>query len=318
MRWKVKSKIQNAISVLPSKLSYSIYYWVQRKFGGLRPQSYCPVSKLSAAVEIWRCIKNQGHNPEGKVFFEVGTGRDPIVPLAFWLMGAKKTITIDSNPYLKYELVHESIRYIANNKSEIVGVFNDLLCTKRLEKLLKLWRSSDFSLAAYMNTCGIEYLAPGDASCTGLPEGCIDYYTSYTVFEHIHPDKLLSILTEGSRITKSEGLFINYIDYSDHFSHSDNRISVINFLQYTDAEWDRFAGNRYMYMNRLRHDDFIVMFESLNHVFLDVRVTVDSRVQGMLKNNEIHIDDKFKSKSEDILSISGAMLVSKYIPRIKM
>ena len=50
------------------------------------------------------------------------------------------------------------------------------------------------------------------------------------------------------------------VDYSDHFSHSDQTISSINFLRYSDDEWQRYAGNRYMYMNRLRHDDVLALF----------------------------------------------------------
>jgi len=32
---------------------------------------------------------------EGKTFFEVGTGHNPIVPIGFFLCGAEKIVTVD-------------------------------------------------------------------------------------------------------------------------------------------------------------------------------------------------------------------------------
>jgi hypothetical protein len=64
------------------------------------------------------------------------------------------------------------------------------------------------------------------------------------------------IINEGNRILSEEGLFVHLIDCSDHFSHNDKSISRINFLQYNVTQWNKLAGNRYVYVNRLRHDDF--------------------------------------------------------------
>ena len=53
------------------------------------------------------------------------------------------------------------------------------------------------------------------------------------------------------------------------------RIYPINFLQYSDAKWDRYADNRYMYMNRLRHDDFLALFHSSGHKILATEPAID-------------------------------------------
>ena len=86
MHWKIKAAIQNAMARLPPRLSYRAYYRMQRMAGGLRVLN--PVEHLAAGIEMWNHILNQGQVPQNKVFLEVGTGRVPIVPLAFWLMGA--------------------------------------------------------------------------------------------------------------------------------------------------------------------------------------------------------------------------------------
>jgi SAM-dependent methyltransferase len=258
MHWKFKAAIQNLVASLPSSVSCEAYYWIQRHFGGLK--RFNPTSCLMAGAEIWKRIERASHDPRDKVFFEVGTGRVPLVPLAFWLLGARKTITVDLNPYLTSELVRESVRYVFANRSEIEGILGAALRDDRLNSLLRFVDNSTFTLEDFLQLCCIQYIAPGDAAHTSLDAQSVDYHVSFNVFEHIPPDVIARILSEGNRIVRTQGLFIHRIDYSDHFSHSDSRISNINFLQYSDPSWNRYAGNRYMYMNRLRHDDFLMIF----------------------------------------------------------
>lgn len=308
MHWKLKARIQNAVSLLPSSASYAVYYWIQRNFGGLKRSS--PINRLTAAIETWKRIQGRGYTPAGKVFLEVGTGRVPLVPLAYWLMGAEKTITIDSNPYLRAELVAEALQYAAENEAEILNLFGSLLDKKRFAELLAFRRDSHYSVSALLDLCHVEYVAPGDAADTCLPDRSIDFHTSYAVFEHIPLDVLRKILEEGNRIIKDDGLFIHRIDYSDHFSHTDGSISAINFLQYADDEWERYAGNRYMYMNRLRHDDFIDLFESVGQKIVESQPHIDPRARELLKSGSLSIDQRFSPKSEEVLAITVAWILS--------
>jgi len=309
MRWKWKARLQNLIARLPSSASYAAYYWLQRHFGGLRHSN--PVSRLTAGVRTWKRIQQNGGVPQGKVFFEVGTGRDPLVPLAFWLMGADKTISVDLNPYLKEELVLESLDYISQNRSEIQDLFGDLLDPNRWDQLLEFNRTADRSATDMLRLCRIEYQAPADAAHTDLADESIDFHTSYTVFEHIPAEILRQILEEGNRITRADGMFVHRIDYSDHFSHSDPDICSINFLQYSDDQWDQIAGNRYMYMNRLRHDDVVALFESSGQRVVDAAPDIDPRAQQALQQGLLSLDDRFRAKSPDTLSITGAWMVTR-------
>ena len=99
MNWKLKSKIQNSISFLPRSTSDSIDYFMQKQFGELR--KFNPIATIITSVGICKHILESGGSLSNKVFFEIGTGRAPIAPLVFWLIGAKKTITIDINSYVK-------------------------------------------------------------------------------------------------------------------------------------------------------------------------------------------------------------------------
>jgi hypothetical protein len=226
-------------------------------------------------------------------------------------MGAGKTITIDLNPYLKAELVCECLQYMADNESQIRQLFGAELIERNLVELLALPRTCDFDLRAFLALCNIEYIAPGDAARTGLPCDSVDYFTSYTVFEHIPPPVLKGIVEEGNRITRFNGLFVHKIDYSDHFSHSDRSISPINFLQYSDSEWEKYAGNRYMYMNRMRHDDYLCLFESLGQCIVATEPDIDEHSIDLLKRGIIKVDKRFQDFSNDALGITDSWIISR-------
>ena len=142
MNWKLKAKIQNLVSLLPGSLSYYIYYWIQRKFGGLRRDRLNPINRLEAGIETVKRIEQVGCSPIGATFLEVGTGRRINTILAFWLLGAEKVVTVDLNPYLKEELVRADLDYIVKNKSEIESLFGNRIFNNRLDALLEFVESS--------------------------------------------------------------------------------------------------------------------------------------------------------------------------------
>jgi SAM-dependent methyltransferase len=307
MNWKVKAGIQNAIASLPYLFSYFVYYWIQRHFGELR--RIRPVSRLTAGIEVSKRIEKAGRSAIGGTFLEIGTGRRINMPVAFWLVGAEKIITVDLNPYLKEELIREDIGYMRENQEQVIQLFGGRIYDGRLDKLMELtdkkWRLVDL-----LELCNIKYLAPVDAANLSIPSESVDFHSSYTVFEHIPPKALKAILKEGNRIIKSGGIFIHRIDYSDHFSHSDNTISPINFLKFSEDKWDKIAGNMYMYMNRLRVDDFIELFQSSNHRILTNEPEVTPSVYELLREGDFTLNDRFAGKSEDVLATTGSWIVS--------
>jgi hypothetical protein len=296
LNWKLKAFIQNAISLFPKSISYELYFQMQRHFGGLK-KPFDPMHHFRTAVEVLRKIQKLGYETQGKIFFEVGTGRVPLLPVAFWLGGANKTITVDLNPYMRNELVRDMLFFINSKEDEIKTVFGNLLDENRLKLLLDYSKSSKQNKKDILRLCQIEYFAPGDASKTNLENNCVNYHVSHTVYEHIPLTIINNILREGNRIITKDGLFINCIDYGDHFSYMDKNISAINFLQFNDKEWEKYAGNRYMYMNRARHDEFIALFESVNHDILEIEPNINKQVLAILENGEINLDGKFKTRT---------------------
>jgi hypothetical protein len=312
--WELKAFIQNFIALLPSKISYELYFQMQRHFGGLK-KPYNPMSHFSVAVSMLRKIQKYtlggGGGINGKTFFEVGTGRVPLLPVSFWLCGAEKTITVDLNPYVRNELVTDMLFFIKMENDNIKKIFGDLLIMDRFNLLLDYCKNKRIEKDIILKLCQIEYIAPGDASKVNIPQGSINYHVSNTVYEHIPLNIIADILKEGNRIVADDGLFINNIDYGDHFSYMDKNISVINFLQYDDKTWDKYAGNCYMYMNRARHDEFIKLFEMIGHDFLEIEPHKNKEAEKILSKGDFVLDQKFKNKSKEILSITSSMFITK-------
>jgi SAM-dependent methyltransferase len=312
MRWKFKALIQRTVARLPSASSYPAYYWLQRTFGRLRTLD--PSYGFFVGVEAWKRLRKLGREPAGKTFLEVGTGRAPIVPLSFYLMGARRTTTIDVNPYLRPELVAAALRQLVGHTDKTRSLFGSFLDEERWSRVVRVNTDDHFDVAAFLRLCDINYIAPGDAARTGLDTASVDYHTSNTTLEHIPPEMLPDILKEGDRLLRPDGLFIHRIDYSDHFSHSDRRISPINFLRYSEKQWNGYANNRYMYMNRLRHDDLLEIFGKGGRPVLSSEPDVDEAVLEALRSGEFQVHERFAAKSPETLATTGAWIIARKRP----
>ncbi len=306
MKWKHKSRLQSLIAGLPSSLGYATYYFFQRNLGGLRDVN--PTNHITVGIKIAKCIRQQGQSIDSKAFLEIGTGRQITVPIVLWLLGASRTITVDINPYLKAELIFDAIAYMRKHQEEIKKLFEESqisVLADRFNQLIKIERNLD----RLFQLTNIQYLAPADASRLKVESHTIDYHISHTTLEHIPIESLRSILREGKRLLRPEGLFVHGIDFSDHFAHSDDSISAINFLQYSDEEWNRWAGNKFMYHNRLRVDDFERLVSDANLRILRMDVSVDDRARKELEGG-FPLNDRFRNKSVETNATTSAWLVA--------
>jgi SAM-dependent methyltransferase len=307
VKWTTKARIQRMIARLPSPLSYALYYRLQRSFGGLG--SVDPSAGFRYARNFWSRIEASGVDPRGKRFLEVGTGRRITVPLGLWLMGAGEVVTVDLNPYLREELVHEDLQRLLADPGRLALELGPGIDPDRVQRLLSV-AARRWGLAEILEQFGITYLAPADAAQLPLEAASIDFHISVTVFEHIPGDVLLAILREGNRLMKPGGRFVHRIDYSDHFAHADRSINLINFLQFNSAEWDMIAGNRYMYMNRLRDDDFVTLFRDAGQTILAHEPDHDDSLRGLLEAEQVPVHSSFATKPKQVLATTGAWFVT--------
>jgi hypothetical protein len=169
------------------------------------------------------------------------------MPLGLFLAGAKSVTTVDLHRYLRPELVLSCVDRIRNHRAQVRDFFLPFCDPTELDQRMDLlFAASGFD--DIMAKANVIYWAPSDAAATGLPAGSVDIHLSYTVFEHIPGPVLEAILREANRLLSDSGLALHHIDPSDHFAQ-DGQITEINFLQYSQKEWDSYANNQFAYHN---------------------------------------------------------------------
>jgi len=282
MNWKNKARVQNAVAALPFA-STKVYLAIQRTFGGLRRGLNNPVDRFIAAINMVEWIEAAGGSIKGKRVVEVGTGHMVNVPTALWLLGAGETVTVDINRYLSPTIVKESNDSIREHRAEILQLFGPHADTDgfrtRFDQLLSFSGNLD-DLLEMMN---VRYISPGDAASLPLPDKSVDFHVSHTVLEHVPAPVISKILAEAKRVMVPGGLLLHNIDPSDHFCHQDMEIPAINFLRFSDAEWDKWAGNQFMYHNRLRASEHLDLFARAGVHILRSETAVDDRSLSALE-----------------------------------
>jgi hypothetical protein len=285
--WKIKALITALISVLPGNIK--IFQFLQLKYGRLISD---PFEQLDAAAEILKNLNElQRSAVEFPQIFEIGTGHEPLFPISWYLCGSGPIVTVDLHRRINLEIFKMSLNKIAQNPGKIFTTFDRIvnvnLLKERFDTLVK-YKDDPLSL---MEMANIVYLAPYDATKTGFNDNTFDIHFSNNVFEHIPPETLNQILTEGKRVLKSNGIAIHKIDESDHFAHTDRSITSINFLQFSKKVWKLIGGNQYSYHNRLRQTDFMKIFQTNNFKVLSKISKIDEKAKiERLNGFKVHKD----------------------------
>ena len=99
------------------------------------------------------------------------------------------------------------------------------------------------------------------------------------------------------------GILSLLIDYSDHYSHTDQHITSGNFLRYSDKEFKKY-NNSLLFQNRLRHYHYIDIFKNLKFKILKI-------IKGPNLSKPDKISSEFKKKNRDTYVSWGYFLLKK-------
>ncbi|MDO8860412.1 class I SAM-dependent methyltransferase [Haliea sp. E1-2-M8] len=215
--------------------------------------------------------------------FEFGAGKNLAQNLYLSdIIGTQ--IVVDLNPMIDLDLVNTARRLLSEK------------CQLRSNEEI----DSIKDLTYY----GIDYRAPYDASDTDFEDSSIDSCISTNTLEHIPRESILEIFDELHRILKPGGIISAKIDYSDHYAHTDPSISLLNFLKFSETEWKLFNHNCH-YQNRMRHYDFIQIFDKLGFKIVEEEATYDE--------NKIpqEIADRFDTQPDTWAATSGYFVLMK-------
>lgn len=277
MRWRHKARIQKVCAAVP--YGGLIYARLQRRFGNLTAD---PFRRVPHHVRMLEALRRIDRPVQGARCLEVGTGHLPTMPILFHLIGAREIVTVDLHRRLQWDLTARVMRTLIDAADDLVARYAGLVDEAALRERLRAMGAFDGRPLEFFDYAGIRYLAPADAALMSDAAGSFDLHFSTTVFEHIETEVLAGILGEGRRLLGPDGVACHIIDPSDHFAHTDQSISLINFLRFSEREWATIAGNEFGYCNRLRVPALLAAFSAAGFTVTVDRAVVDKRSWRLL------------------------------------
>lgn len=252
MNWRLKALVQCAMAHMP---------WGERlnHLAQLANGSFTPSAMYLHLLTQARYLRavNDRFALRGTTVVEIGPGWCGIGTLMLYLFGAERIYAIDHQPHLRSVLMHrliDRIRTGLDALAEASGIPLNELQT-RIDAL-----PQGAALPDLLSAMRTVYLAPGDASATGLADRSVDMLYSYGVLEHIPLESLEAISRESARILKSTGRACHNIGLHDHF-HNAGLGNGVNFLRYPPWLWNLVCANAILYHNRLRLPHYMEMFQ---------------------------------------------------------
>lgn len=256
MDWRIKGAIQKVLGVLPR--GEQAHYWLQKRAGGLRRFPHECDTKLEDFRLMIGHLKTSGVPIAGTRYLEVGTGWYPTFPFALYLLGAARVETFDLNRYLKPELVGQMVERV-RGKLAMLAEAGERDLEEVTSRFSKLSRHVAAGASLEDATEGVvRYHAPADASKTNLGPSSVDVVFSNSVLEHVPGPVIEDMFVEAMRILPPGGVMFHSVNCGDHYAYADRKVSQLNYLQFSDAEWERW-NNAFLYQNRLRASEFTRM-----------------------------------------------------------
>ena len=120
--------------------------------------------------------------------------------------------------------------------------------------------------------------------------------------EHFSIDDLKDFLKKINLILKEKQLISSIIDYSDHYAHTDNKITYLNYLKFSSKDWKKY-NNKYLFQNRLRHQNYRELFVKNNFKILE-------EDKGKMLEKIEGISNEFDEKNEETFLSWGYYLIS--------
>ena len=297
MDWRMKALLKQLLSRSPQgeRLNHFLQRYVTRSLP--TGDASCAIIVAQAREHVQTIARHYHRALQDSVFYEFGAGWDLMIPLAYYGLGVNRQILVDLRPLVRPELVNATIAQFARLR-------HDLGLSRVPAQPLP---EGTAALALLKERYGMEYRAPADARETGLPAARVDCITCTNTLEHIPRDDIARILAECRRILADEGVMSFRIDYQDHFSYFDSRISVYNFLRYSERAWTWYNSALH-YQNRLRHSDYMRLIRNAGFEIIEEQRTDPSDADRALLGT-LPVDQRFRHYGQPDLGVRGALLV---------
>ena len=301
MRWQVKAAILYTLSQLPA--GTQIYRKLQDVTGSNRLDIHDQYGMKSAFLKR---ILQEGLPVRDREFFEIGTGWFPVFPMLLSLVGARRIVTVDLNPWLTADSLAQTLLGYASIAERVAADFqlSARECQDRLHALINLAKQPNATVDAVLREARIEYRMPLDATDTRLPAETFDYIVSSNVLEHIPGPVIAGIIAESQRILKPGGLHLHHVDPGDHYS-LDGQITTVNFLNYSRHQWHCLGRTGLAYHNRLRCIDYVRLFQQGGFEIFREFTRIDERALAVLREGKLKVHPDFQGYTPEQLAGAG-------------
>jgi SAM-dependent methyltransferase len=254
VRWLAKAAIQGGLSLVPGGRQAN--YFLQRNVSRRLPRSDADFDfhADTAARHLAALDRATPGTDRARLHcYEFGAGWDLIGPIAMRALGIEHQTVVDISPHVRLELVNDTIRRFAEDRSRLERALGAPL---RAVDALTITSPGDLA-----TRFGIAYLAPQDARSLPLADHTVDFVSSTFTLEHIPYDDIATILRETRRVMAPGAIISSLIDMQDHYNYVDSGVSVYNYLRYPAWRW-RFLNPSLQWQNRLRHSQYLGLFEA--------------------------------------------------------
>jgi hypothetical protein len=180
--------------------------------------------------------------------------------------------TFDLHEHYSRQRIREAARALRNFRKEPAGLplLKESESSGRLPSTVRYYPRTDL------------------ANFNELPCGKIDLAVSRAALEHIEPDTISRIHSASRRWLAPDGAWVHLVSPSDHRAYSDKRLHLVDFLRYSEPQWQRLSGNRFSYHNRLRRPQFVEIFESAGWRIAKQEFSVPPVVLNSVSRVDIH------------------------------
>lgn len=285
-----KSLVFKILTYLPNKLGDLLYHALQKKLNKNKIIYKINSSKKSfeSAMKI---LNDNNIQIYGKNLLELGSGWAPIIPYFFIYMGnIKKVITFDINKHYDFKTILKLNTYFEN----------------QLNITIPVNKNSNYNIPSTV----VYYPNTNLTNETSFSDEKIDFIFSRYVLEHISPNDIYTMHDNFSKKIFKPFYILHMISPSDHRAYSDSKLSIYDFLKYSDEEWNKIQ-TKFDYHNRLRLPQYLEIFKKLNYevVYLDYdNCDLNSDKYHKFKALKIH-NDYLKFTEEELLAGSINILL---------
>lgn len=275
MDWRLKAAIQGTMSVMPGRRLLN--GWFQRHVTkGVVPTA-------DSVGRKWAQTMNLVSLAQAKVALqdldwtalELGTGWQPVAPLALRAAGAREVLTVDLEPLLTPTATRETLRLVRSGLRD--GSLECRVDRAALVSELDASLEAESAPEELLRTCRIVAIRSELTNLAGSVEPA-DLTVSNNTLEHIPESDLRGVLEALSKLTSRRGATAHFIDLKDHYAGFDPSIGPYNYMRYSDREW-RWFNNRLHHQNRLRASDYLSAFESVGFSTVVVETEQDEPAQ---------------------------------------